>query len=563
MVRQRGGAPGTGRADDCAARRAGGEADAMASGTHIDPLHEGSVATLQRGVGAVPRDVARAVTHMRVNMAHAITAAELARAAGVPERTLQKHFLAFLGIPPLAYLRQLRLAAVREALIHPAEGVTITDVATACGFAHLGRFASEYRRRFGEPPSATLERGRAAVPTRSAGPGGFAVARKAATLVVMPLSVVDGARLEARAVAEAISAQLAAQLSRVPGLAVSLAQPGRGRECGGARYGLGGLVVRAGDRLRVLLRLLDRSDGTHLWGDAFDGEGGDPFDLQDRAVGAALEAIGPHIEGAEIALAQRKDPGDLEARDLILRAMPLVLAADPDSAEQALRWLREAMEMDPADATAPALAAWSHAQRVSYFRATDRAGELSLARTLASRAIMLDPGSSTAFVAASGVALAYSDGEQAHALMARALAIDPRSSWGWERLGWLDCFTDAPAASLGDFARAIRLKPRGLPLANCLAGIGYAHFKQGHYPEAAMSMRKALALNPRAMWLNRILAPCYLMLGEHMAARRALQELRESCPAITLTLVVAALPRGIPSHGMVIADGLSRLGLPP
>lgn len=72
---------------------------------------------------------------------------------------------------------------------------------------------------------------------------------------------------------------------------------------------------------------------------------------------------------------------------------------------------------------------------------------------------MLDPGSSAAFVAASGVALAYYDGEQAHALMARALAIDPRSSWGWERLGWLDCFTDAPAVSLGDFARAVRLKP--------------------------------------------------------------------------------------------------------
>jgi hypothetical protein len=162
-----------------------------------------------------------------------------------------------------------------------------------------------------------------------------------------------------------------------------------------------------------------------------------------------------------------------------LRATPLVLAADPDSAGEALRWLCEVMEMDPADATAPALAAWCHAPRVSYFRATDRAAELSVARTLAGRAVMLDVGSSVAFVAASGEALACHDDEEAHALMVRALAIDPRSYWGWERLRWLDCFTDAPAASLSDFARAIRLKPPGLPLANCAAGIGDADFEQG------------------------------------------------------------------------------------
>jgi hypothetical protein len=38
--------------------------------------------------------------------------------------------------------------------------------------------------------------------------------------------------------------------------------------------------------------------------------------------------------------------------------------------------------------------------------------------------------------------------------------------------------------------------------------------------------------------------------------------LRDSCPAITVTQVVAASSKGIPYHGLVIADGLSRRSLP-
>jgi AraC-like DNA-binding protein len=36
--------------------------------------------------------------------------------------------------------------------------MTVAAVAHRWGFAHLGRFASAYRCRFGEPPSDTLRR---------------------------------------------------------------------------------------------------------------------------------------------------------------------------------------------------------------------------------------------------------------------------------------------------------------------------------------------------------------------------------------------------------------------
>jgi transcriptional regulator GlxA family with amidase domain len=92
-------------------------------------------------------------------MAERITLAELTSACGVPERTLLKQFQSFLGVAPLAYLRRLRLNAVRNELTKPATGDAIADIAIRCGFTHLGRFAASSTRR-PPPPSSARETGR-------------------------------------------------------------------------------------------------------------------------------------------------------------------------------------------------------------------------------------------------------------------------------------------------------------------------------------------------------------------------------------------------------------------
>lgn len=58
----------------------------------------------------------------------------------------------------MGFVRQLRLQHVREELLaDESPGLaSVTDIALKWGFAHLGRFAIEYKRAFGESPSATL-----------------------------------------------------------------------------------------------------------------------------------------------------------------------------------------------------------------------------------------------------------------------------------------------------------------------------------------------------------------------------------------------------------------------
>lgn len=84
--------------------------------------------------------------------------ADVCAYSGVCERTLRWAFLDQFGHPPTAFIRLMRMNAVRADLLRPAADTTVTDIATRWGFLQLGRFARDYHRLFGESPSVTLGR---------------------------------------------------------------------------------------------------------------------------------------------------------------------------------------------------------------------------------------------------------------------------------------------------------------------------------------------------------------------------------------------------------------------
>jgi len=84
------------------------------------------------------------------------TLGEIYEYAGVSYRTLNRAFKERFGVSPKQYIVATRLAEARRALVSSQGSVRITDVASNWGFWHLGRFARDYKRMFGELPSDTL-----------------------------------------------------------------------------------------------------------------------------------------------------------------------------------------------------------------------------------------------------------------------------------------------------------------------------------------------------------------------------------------------------------------------
>lgn len=119
------------------------------------------------GLGPAPPRTIRAAIDIIEAEAHLpTTVSSLAARSHVSVRSLQEGFRSYLGMSPMAYLRDVRLRRAHQTLIEsdPSD-VTVASIAYRWGFTNLGRFAAAHARRYGEIPSVTLNR--AAFPRRA------------------------------------------------------------------------------------------------------------------------------------------------------------------------------------------------------------------------------------------------------------------------------------------------------------------------------------------------------------------------------------------------------------
>lgn len=106
-----------------------------------------------------PSKVREVLEFIDENPGAEVSTVDLAAMAGVSARALQAAFHDVVGMSPTAYLRGTRLDRVHRDLASGKAG-TVTDAAARWGFFHLGRFARQYRERFGVLPSQTASRAR-------------------------------------------------------------------------------------------------------------------------------------------------------------------------------------------------------------------------------------------------------------------------------------------------------------------------------------------------------------------------------------------------------------------
>lgn len=112
-------------------------------------------------------DVVRAVVAaLQRDLAAPWSTESLARIAGVSRASLTRRFVAALGVPPMAFVTQWRLAVAAELL--GSSDATVAAVAHRVGYATPFSFSAAFKRQHGLSPQAYRHEGRAGGPAGAA-----------------------------------------------------------------------------------------------------------------------------------------------------------------------------------------------------------------------------------------------------------------------------------------------------------------------------------------------------------------------------------------------------------
>jgi len=112
-------------------------------------------------VSISPGFIKRAEDFMTASVEEPVTMRDVAIHVGVSLRSLYAGFERYRNMSPKSFLRNKRLELVRQDLLEASlsgKPKTVTTIALARGFSHLGHFTRGYQQKYGELPSDTLKR---------------------------------------------------------------------------------------------------------------------------------------------------------------------------------------------------------------------------------------------------------------------------------------------------------------------------------------------------------------------------------------------------------------------
>ena len=222
---------------------------------------------------------------------------------------------------------------------------------------------------------------------------------------------------------------------------------------------LEGSVRKAGGRVRITAQLNDVSTGSHVWAERYDRSVADVFSVQDEITEAIVASIEPQLYAAENFHAKRKPPDNMDAWELVMRALSHFWRVTQEDNEVAQSLLEKAIAIDP-----------------EYGQAL---GVLATSQTLGAYMGWVDM--ATIVPAAESAALA-------------AIQADREDPWAHHALGCAYLLTRRFEASLAEFAFALHLNPN-FSLAQAIYGLTLAFC--GQWEKADVAARRALRLSPR------------------------------------------------------------------
>ena len=358
----------------------------------------------------------------------------------------------------------------------------------------------------------------------------------------------------------------------------------------GVAYLVQGSLHRFGERVRITVRLVDASNRTQHWGEAYDSALSDILAIPDKVTGAIVSTLHGRIETSLLERSRRKPA--LAAYECVLRGIKHLRGYGPDDNRRAVELFQQAMDLDPDYALARAYRGFADVVLHGY-DADDNRRALELFQ----QAMDLDPdyALARAYRAFADVVL-HGYGDAPDAVLAQALSLaqsaidldagDGRCHW---ILGAIHIYRGDWRNAEQHYQRAVALNPND---ANAICSSGRMLARRGQLQEGIDRIREAMRLNPYhpehywqnlgsvlhaarkyadaaeafgrmtrpGYWVLCRLAGCYAQLGRMNEATEAAADALRLRPDFSLAKV--RLREVDTAEAEHIKDGMRRAGMP-
>ena len=395
------------------------------------------------------------------------------------------------------------------------------------------------------------------------------------SIAVLPFDNLSG-EADQEYFADGITEDIITELSRFSGLFViarnsSFSYKGQSvdvrsvaRELG-VRYMLEGSVRRGGNRLRITAQLLDSIGGEHVWGEKYDRDLKDVFELQDEITRNVVASIAPQIELAELERSRRLSNTDLTAYELALKAQAFsydaLRAADPEILTEAMLAADAALTLDPRNLHALWTKSLVYLYRHMYHWGDDPHAALLSASETAEHLIHIDSSNAKAYMVRAWAHLYQRKFDNALADHHRALELNPNLAANLFAMAWSEAVTGLAAEAKRHAQLALRLSPRE---ADIWQGEGYSalalvSFIEGDYAEAVNWGHLAYQLQPV---LKGLMVAANAYRGDLEAAASHAEALKAFAPEfLNAVLSGKTAVCKLPEHNELFVEGLRRAGL--
>ncbi len=329
-----------------------------------------------------------------------------------------------------------------------------------------------------------------------------------------------------------------------------------GRELG-CRYLVQGGVRKSGNRIRITAQLVEAESGVCLWAERYDRLLDDIFAVQDEIAMSLIGTLEPNLKNVEIERVKRKRPDNLDAYDLMLRALPLSGSFMPAGADKAIPLLQKVVELEPGYVAAHAHLARCFHVRYSRggLRQEDRAASVRHAR-----AAMIGSDDASA-LALAALVIWFDDNDIATAfnLFDRALSISRSNVMALANSAYVCAWMGEADLALERARLAQQLSPFDTLIASLAVAV--VQFQRKRYGEAHEAARRAVEANPQFSVSHILLAVALARLGRLDEAKTVAHRVMMLDPTFSIRAWAVTNDK-VPELFQPFAETLRDLGLP-